>query len=262
MHTNIQAARTWSAGDFARIGCWYSIVGELLCESADLRAGEHVLDVATGTGNTAIAAARRMCRVTGIDCTPVLLERARRRARSEGFDVRFELGDAMDLPVPTAEYDAVLSSFGCMFAEDNRKAAAELARACRPDGRIGVASWTVGGFIGMTLRICCAVVHPPTFPSALAWGDEQELHAMLGPYSSSIQIARRVFWFRHHSAESWLEVMKICYGPLVVLWNELDRDRQESLDRELLSAIRYANHDRTGKLLLPAEYLEAVIVRN
>jgi ubiquinone/menaquinone biosynthesis C-methylase UbiE len=140
--------KTWTSGDYARIGNTLVIIGELLCEAVDVRAGDKILDVATGSGNTAISAARRFCEATGIDYVPELIEHARKRAEVEGLEITFGVGDAEDLPYPDASFDVVLSTLGVMFAPDQEKVAEELLRVCRPGGKIGLANWTPDGFIG------------------------------------------------------------------------------------------------------------------
>src|SRR5512147_586858 len=132
----------WASGDFSVVASRIVFQAEHLCETADIQAGWRVLDVATGSGNAAIAAARRGCEVVGIDFVPALLQRGRIRAASEHLDVEFLEGDAEDLPFPDASFDAVISVYGVMFAPDHHRAAAELARVCRPGGRIALASWT------------------------------------------------------------------------------------------------------------------------
>jgi ubiquinone/menaquinone biosynthesis C-methylase UbiE len=134
--------KIWTSGEYARIGNFISIMGEILCEAVDLRSGDRVLDVATGSGNTAISAARRFCEVTGMDLAPESIEHARRRAEAEGMEITFEVGDAEDLSYPDASFDVVLSTIGVMFCPDQEKAASELLRVCRPGGKIGLASWT------------------------------------------------------------------------------------------------------------------------
>ena len=129
----------WASGDFAVIGTTLQIVGEVLCEEVDLRAGERVLDVAAGNGNATLAAARRFARVTSTDYVPALLERGRQRAEAEGLDVTFEFADAEALPYAPASFDVVLSTFGVMFAPEHAQVAGELMRVCRPGGRIGLA---------------------------------------------------------------------------------------------------------------------------
>ena len=150
----------WASGDFAVIGTTIQIVGELLCEGVDLRAGELVLDVAAGNGNATLAAARRFARVLSTDYVPALLERGRRRAEAEGLDVTFEVADAEALPYADASFDVVFSTFGVMFAPDHDRAAMELMRVCRPGGRIGLASWTPAGFLGKLFRVVAGYVPP------------------------------------------------------------------------------------------------------
>lgn len=244
----------WSAGDFSRIAAWTPLVGELLCESVGLHAGERVLDVATGSGNTAMAAARRHCAVAGIDCVPGLLERARQRASVEGLDIVYETGDAGQIPFPDAAFDVVLSTFGSMFVPDQELAAAELARVCRPGGRIGLANWAPNGFIGHILRASSR-------PAPLNWGEEGHIHALFEDCARSIRIRRRMFCFHHHSPESWIDFMKTYYGPMVTLFRGLDRQGAERYQQELLKVIRNFNRSGDGTLAAPAEYLEVTIAR-
>ena len=144
---------TWSAGDYAVIGTTLQIVGETLCESLDLRAGERVLDVAAGNGNATLAAARRWCDVVSTDYVGALLERGKARASAEGLAVRFEEADAENLPYAHGSFDVVLSTFGVMFTPNQEKAASELARVCQHGGKIGLANWTPTGFIGELFKV-------------------------------------------------------------------------------------------------------------
>src|SRR5437867_2709192 len=137
--------QTWASGDFAVVAARIVLVAERLCDAADLHAGSRVLDVATGSGNAAIAAARLGCTAVGVDYVPALLERGRRRAAAEGLPVELLEGDAESLPFPDASFDAVTSVFGSMFAPDHAQTAAELLRVCRPGGKIALASWTPEG---------------------------------------------------------------------------------------------------------------------
>src|SRR4051812_11383312 len=164
---------TWASGDFSVVASRIVFQAEHLCETADIQAGWRVLDGATGSGNAAIAAARRGCEVVGIDYVPALLERGRVRAAADGLDVQFVEGDAEDLRFPDASFDAVLSIYGVMFAPDHRRAASELARVCRPGGLIALASWTPDGFIGETFRIFSNYITPNHgLQPPVRWGDE------------------------------------------------------------------------------------------
>src|SRR3954451_6506239 len=169
----------WASGDFAVIGTTLQIVGELLCEAIDLRAGERVLDVAAGNGNVTLAAARRFARVTSPDSVPALLDGGRRRAAAEGLDVSFEAADAEALPYPNASFDIVLSTFGVMFAPEHERVASELLRVCHPGGTIALANGTPGGFIGQLLRLTGRHVPPQAgVRSPLLWGTEPHVRTL------------------------------------------------------------------------------------
>ncbi|CAA9520952.1 MAG: Methyltransferase type 11 [uncultured Thermomicrobiales bacterium] len=158
--------QTWATGDYAVVGSTLVVMAEQLCEAVDPRAGQRILDVATGHGNAALAAARRFCEVTAIDYVPALLERGRQRAAAEGLEVAFAEGDAENIPFPDASFDIVFSTLGAMFAPDQEKAAAELLRVCRPGGKVGLANWTPDGFIGEMFRVTGRHVPPPARPQA------------------------------------------------------------------------------------------------
>src|SRR3954449_1308023 len=151
----------WSSGDYAIIGTTLQIVGEMLCEALDLRAGQRVLDVAAGNGNASLAAARRWCDVVATDYVPALLDRARERAAAERLDIEFREADAEALPFADGSFDVVMSTFGVMFTPDQGKAAAELVRVCKPGGKIGLANWTPEGFIGQLFKTIGKHVQPP-----------------------------------------------------------------------------------------------------
>jgi SAM-dependent methyltransferase len=254
--------KTWSSGDYHVIASLIHPVSERLCDAIDLRAGERVLDVATGSGNTAIAAARRLCHVTGIDYVPELLERGRIRAAAEQLAVTFEEGDAEALPVADGSYDVVLSTFGSMFAPEQTQAARELLRACRPGGRIGLANWTPDGWVGEMLRIVSSHVPPPTgLRPPTRWGTEDGLRELFGSGMTALQASRQSFVWRFASAQQYLDLFRTYYGPVLKAFAALDEVRQESLARDLVGAVERFNVSNDGTLLVPAEYLEVVAIR-
>jgi len=254
--------KTWSTGNYARIGNPLVIMGELLCEAVDIRSGQKVLDVATGSGNTAISAARRFCETTGLDYVPELIEQAKERARAEHLDVAFDVGDAENLPYPEASFDVVLSTVGVMFTPDQEKAAQELLRVCRPGGKIGLANWVPDGYIGNMFRTVGKHFPPPPGikPPAL-WGTEERLQELLGDGVSSLDTTRRTYTFRYHSAEHFIGHFRSYYGPMHRAFDSLDEEEREALERDLEELIGDWNVSGDETAILPSDYLEVVAVR-
>jgi len=253
---------TWAAGDYGVIGATLAIVAESLCEALDLAAGEAVLDVAAGTANAALAAARRFCRVTATDYVPDLLARGRQRAAAEGLALEFREADAEALPYPDGSFDATLSTFGVMFAPDQAKSAAELLRVTRPGGRIGLANWTPEGCIGQLFKTIGGFVPPPAGLSSPAlWGTEPRLVELFGPRAADIRVTCRHFHFRYLSGEHWIDIFRRYYGPTLKAFAALDEARQAELHDALLALL--ARFDRGGgrALDVPGEYLEVVITK-
>jgi ubiquinone/menaquinone biosynthesis C-methylase UbiE len=254
--------KVWTSGEYARIGNPIAIMGELLCEAVDLRSGNRVLDVATGSGNTAISAARRFCEVTGMDLAPESIEHARRRADAEGMEIAFEVGDAEDLSYADASFDVVLSTIGVMFCPNQEKAASEMLRVCRPGGRIGLANWTPDGYTGQMLKTVGKHVPPPpgVKPPSL-WGTEERLQELFGDGVSSLEATRRTYNFRYPSAEHFVGWFREYYGPTVRAFAALDEEGQEALARDLKALIDERNIADDGTMVVPSDYLEAVAVR-
>jgi SAM-dependent methyltransferase len=251
----------WASGDFAVIGTTLQIVGELLCEAIDIRAGERVLDVAAGNGNATLAAARHFTRVTSTDYVPSLLEGGRRRADAEGLDVTFEVADAEALPYADASFDVVLSTFGVLFAPAHDAAAGEMLRVCRPGGRIGLASWTPEGFLGKLFRTIAKHVPPiPGVRSPLLWGTDAHLRELFADAKTIVHTTRH-FALRYRSPEHFVEVFRTFYGPVHKAFASLDADRQAALEADMLALLREADRGGAAGLVVPAEYLETVITR-
>jgi ubiquinone/menaquinone biosynthesis C-methylase UbiE len=259
--TRQQAA--WSTGNYAVVGTTLQIVGEELCEALDLRSGARVLDVAAGNGNATLAAARRWCDVTATDYVASLLDAGRLRAQAEGLAVRFQEADAENLPFADAAFDAVLSTFGVMFTPDQEKAAAELARVCKPGGCIGLANWTPGSFIGQLFRTIGKYVPPaPGVKSPALWGTEARLAELFGGTAKSIRATSRQFNFRYHSPAHWIDVFRTYYGPMNRTFGALDAATQAAFTRDVMALIEAGNRSGDGTLVLPSEYLEIVIERS
>jgi SAM-dependent methyltransferase len=253
--------QVWSAGDYRMVGARIQIASELLCEAVDLRGGQAVLDVATGTGNTAIAAARRWCEVAAIDYVPALLELGRARAAAEGLPVAFFEGDAEDIRFPDNSFDAVLSTFGSMFAPNHEKTADELVRVCRVGGKIGMANWTPSGFIGGFFRAVTQLVPLPQGVQApTLWGTEGHLQQLFGD-RVALQVNKRDLVFRYRSPAHWIEVFPTTYGPLLKALEALDASGRERLNRDLHEVIATFNKAVDGTLVAPSEYLEVVATK-
>jgi ubiquinone/menaquinone biosynthesis C-methylase UbiE len=252
----------WNAGDYAVIGTTLQIVGELLCEAVDLRAGQRVLDVAAGNGNATLAAARRFTQVTAVDYIPALLDRARERAEAERVTIEFREGDAEALEFEDASFDVVLSTFGVMFTPDQEQAAREILRVCRPGGRVGLANWTPEGFIGRIFQLIGRWAPPaPGLRPPSAWGTESRIAELFGAGATKISTTRREFTFRYASAAHWIDVFRTYYGPMHKAFAALDPERQEAMERELSSLLLSADISAGESLVIPAEYLEVVIER-
>jgi len=258
----MNSQQVWASGDLSRIGVGSVLVGELLCESAGLRAGERVLDVATGSGNTALAACRRACKVVGVDFVPALLERARERANAERFKhVTFQEGDVQALPFPDHAFDVVLSTFGHMFAEDPAKAAAEMARVCRPGGRVAFACWTPTGSNGSMFGVIAKYdPPPPNVPAPVLWGEEAVVRERFAQYARDFTFERRYHIGRSYSAVDWFNFMREFFGPLRVAWEKLDDTRREALTGDLLASVARFNQSGDETLLVPSEYLASVVM--
>ena len=252
----------WASGDFAVVAARIVLAAEHLCDTADLHAGWRVLDVATGSGNAAIAAARHGCTAVGVDYVPTLLESGRRRADAEGLAVELLEGDAESLPFPDDSFEAVTSVFGAMFAPDHTQAAAELLRVCRPGGTIALANWTPDGFIGELFRTVGAHVPPPAgLQSPMLWGTEAHLRELLGEGIASLEIEERTFTFRFPSAEDFVLFFQTWYGPTLKAFAALEGDARDALERDLVSlARRWDRLGGTHAVAIPATYIEAVAV--
>ncbi|MGE5712578.1 MAG: class I SAM-dependent methyltransferase [Betaproteobacteria bacterium] len=253
---------TWASGDFAVIGTTLQIVGETLAEAADVRAGERVLDVAAGNGNATLAAARRFAKVTSTDYVPELLDKGARRAAAERLDVTFKVADAEELPFEDRTFDVVLSTFGAMFTPDHTRPAREMLRVTRPGGRIGLANWTPEGFIGRLFRIVGAYLPPPTGSKSPAlWGTEPHIVELFGAQAVEIRTERKQFNFRYRSPAHWLQVFRQYYGPIHKAFAALDGARQEALEADIVRLLEELNIAGRSSLVVPGEYLEAVIIR-
>jgi ubiquinone/menaquinone biosynthesis C-methylase UbiE len=253
--------KAWSSGDYAIIGTTLQIVGEELCEAVDLHAGQRVLDVAAGNGNATLAAARRFADVVSTDYVGALLERGYDRARAERLEVTFQEADAEALPFPGASFDVVLSTFGAMFTPSHEHTAGELLRVCRPAGKIGLANWTQESFIGKLFFLIGKYVPPPPgLVSPAKWGNEAHLEGLFGA-KATVSAKRKYFNFRYRSPQHWVEVFLSYYGPVLKAFEAIDEAKRPELEADLLDLLNRLNIAKDGSLVVPSEYLEAVITK-
>ncbi|HEX3173106.1 MAG TPA: methyltransferase domain-containing protein [Solirubrobacterales bacterium] len=255
--------KTWSEGDFAMVAGLVMMVAEELVEALQIVPDERVLDVACGSGNGALAAARRSWgNVVGADFVPALLERGRERATAERLDVEFVEADATDLPFGEAEFDVVTSIFGAMFAADQEKAAAELLRACKPGGRIGMANWVPDGGVGrMFMTTARHAPPPPGVQSPLLWGTEERLRELFGDDISNLRVERRRSRQTFRSADHFLEFFRTYFGPVKVAFERVGAEGEAALETDLREYL--AEHNTAGDraLVLEPEYLQVVATR-
>lgn len=252
----------WGLGDYGRVGSLLSCIGESLVRRVDVHAGERVLDVAAGNGNASLPAARRFADVLATDYVPDLLEEAQRRADADGIRLRTEVADAQALPYPDASFDVVLSTIGAMFAPDQEAVARELARVCRPGGRIGMANWTPDSMVGDMFRTVGRHVPPPQgVRPAVDWGDEQRLQELLGPYCRTLAVTRETCPFRFPSAGACLDYFRTWYGPTVAAFRAVDEAGRASLESELVAVFEAHNGASDGTCAMEVAYLEVCGIR-
>ena len=252
----------WESGDYPRVGNTLQLIAERLVEAADLHAGRRVLDVACGQGNAAIASARRFADATGVDYATNLLAQGRERAMAEHVAVTFTEGDAEQLPFPDGSFDTTLSTVGVMFAPNQEQAAAELVRVTRAGGKIGLASWTPEGLVGVLFKVIAKYAPPPAgVKSPMLWGTESRLADLFGDKVEWVSLTRRTFDFCYRSPEHFSEWFRLYYGPITRLAGTLDDDKRAQFAADLAEVPKQFNRAEDGTVLASGEYLEAVGVR-
>jgi len=254
---------TWTSGDFGRIARGYELGAAQFITRLGLEQGERVLDVATGTGNLAIPAARTGALVTGVDIAPNLITQAKARAAAEGLTIRLDVGDAESLGYDDHEFDTAVSMFGAMFAARSERAASELLRVVRPGGRIAMANWTPTSFIGEMLKTTSRYSAPAAgVPSPLLWGTEDCVAERLGSGLSSLMLTRRIITFEFSlDPASVVNEFIQWYGPTLRAWSSLDETGKRALRRELEALWTDHNRADDGTTRVQSEYLEVMGVR-
>ena len=252
----------WMAGDFGQIANFTAGEAENFVGRINLRPGSKVLDVACGTGNTAIPAAKAGASVTGVDIAANSLEQAKKRAESEGLQIRFEEGDAEELRYADHSFDIVLTMFGAMFAPRPEKVAAELLRVCRPGGLIAMANWTPQGFVGKSFQVTAKAVPPPAFPPPVLWGDENVVRQRLGSSSKQIECKLQHAHFHYpFTPKETVSFFRRYFGPTQMSFAQLDEAGQAALAAQLESLWSEHNTSNDGNTSVHAEYLEVHAIR-
>ena len=254
----------WTAGDFGEIAKHAAREGEEFVNRLSIQPGARVLDVACGTGNTAIPAAHAGAEVIGVDIATNSLEQARARAQAEGLQAKFQEGDAEELQFRDGEFDIVITMFGAMFAPRPERVAAELLRVCKPGGTIAMANWTPDGFVGKSFRTSAKHVPPPPgVPSPLLWGDENVVRQRFGNGSlQKLHTRRHPARFEYpYAPRKVVDLFREYFGPTKITFSRLDSEGQERLAADLEALYHEHNQATDGTTKVVAEYLEVHAVR-
>ncbi len=254
----------WSKGDFAMVAGVVYNTAEILAEALGIVPGERVLDVACGSGNGALAAARRAWgNTTGADFVPALLERARERAAAERLEIELVEADAQDLPFGEASFDVTLSIFGAMFAPDHAKTASELLRVTKPGGRIGMANWCPdGGLEGLFMTIVKHTGGPPpgTVPPIL-WGTEDHVRELFGDGVGELKMERLPSRQAFYSADHYIEFFRSYFGPIQTAFEKVGPEGEEELANDLRAWLESANVAGDRALVIEPEYLQVIATK-
>lgn len=256
---------TWESGDFGEIAHSIQNFAEQFMERLPLRRGMRVLDVACGTGNLALIAAKGGCEVSGIDIASNLIAQARVRAAKAGLDIAFAQGDAEALPFADDSFDLVVSMFGVMFTPQPAVATGELRRVTKPGGAVALANWTMEGFIGKMFTVFKAHLPPPPagIPSPMEWGNENTVRSRLRQGFADLRLTRRIapMWYPFPPADT-VDYFRKYYGPTLRAFESLSPAGQEALRRDLvLLQTTHNSAQIPGTTEVQAEYLEVIATK-
>ena len=249
---------SWMAGDFGQVAKYTAVDAAEFIARLAIRSGMDVLDVACGTGNLAIPAARTGARVTGVDIATNLLEQARARAAAENLTIDFREGDAEQLPFPDASFDVVVSMFGAMFAPRPELVATELARVCRPGGLIAMANWTPEGFVGKSFAVTARHVKPAAdLPQPVLWGREEIATERFAAVGCAVETFRRFVMMRFPFGPARaVQFMREYFGPTQVAFSRLDPAGQAEMAADLEKVFADNNEGSDEETSVKMEYLE------
>jgi SAM-dependent methyltransferase len=247
----------WMAGDFGQIARKLANGAEEFIARLELKPGMKVLDVACGSGNQSIPAARTGATVTGVDIATNLLEQARGRAAEAGLNIRFDEGDAEQLPYGDGQFDVVLSMFGAMFAPRPEMVVSEFKRVCRPGGLMAMANWTPEGFVGKSFQVSGRHVPPPaTVLPPVLWGNEEVVRERFGSGVDLKMQKRMVLFDLELSPEGAVDFFREYFGPTKVAFSRLDAEGQTRMRNDLIALWREHNIGDAQNVQIHSEYLE------
>ena len=255
---------TWMVGDFGLIAKSYETGAADFVNRLGLTPGNQVLDVACGTGNLTIPAAKSGASVTGVDIATNLLDQARARAQREGLSIKFDEGDAEQLPYEGSSFDTVISMYGAMFAPRPELVAEELLRVTRPGGTIAMANWTAEGFVGKMFKIISSHVPPPNIPSPIQWGNQETVQERLGKGATLTCTRRLISLTFPLNSKDLIEFWRLYYGPTNRAFEALASfpEKHATLRKELEQLWTAHNQATDGSMHVEAEYLEVIATRN
>ena len=254
----------WMDGDYAAFSAYMKPGATKILAGWRIERGVRLLDVACGTGQTAIPAAKTGARVTGVDIASNLIETARKQAASEGLHIQFDEGDAENLPYPDGAFDVVISLIGAMFAPRPEKVASELARVCRSGGRLYMANWTPDGMVGQMFKIVAKHVPPPQgMESPVLWGDEATVCNRLSNSFTDIKFVHKYYpsWSYPFDVGGVVEYFRTVYGPVKRAFGSLHHTGQQPLREDLETVFSTHSGTKNGTTILHAEYLDVSAIR-
>ncbi len=252
----------WMAGNYEHFSRPMEPSGARFFHDLNVPAGARLLDVACGSGEISLIAAAAGAEVTGVDIADNLVEAARKRASARGLDVRFEQGDAEQLPFEDRTFDVVISAIGAMFAPRPERVAAEMVRVCRPGGMIAMANWTKQGFVGKMFGAISQHISPPAMPSPLLWGDEETVRSRFGDTVQNLRMSRRHYIFEYpFGPADVVSFFREYYGPMWCAFEALSPSGQAELRNELETLWTQHNLGTAQSTRVEAEYLHVVAER-
>lgn len=249
---------TWEAGDFSEVAKIIENAAVEFVGRLDIKPGMKVLDVACGSGNLSIPAAKNGADVTGIDIADNLVEAAKKRAAELGLDIKFEQGDAEAMPYADNSFDVVMSMFGAMFAPRPEVTAAELVRVCKPGGTIAMANWTPTGFSGQMFKTSSKYLPPPAIPPVL-WGDAETVRERFGDMVTDLQMTPRPAEFEYDFGPAQVvEFFRKYFGPTVMAFKAIPAENHEAYRSDLEAIWTEHNLNTDGTTHVTSEFLEVI----